>query len=101
MTVRILGDRIDSIGDLRPEPDEWYVDGSGWPGARFIDTPVMPTPTCWSIRDTLAAVSQGVTTVIGSRDGGSGRRSGLLRRSTRRRWRQRGLVRGMPPSGSP
>ena len=31
-SVRILGDKIDSVGDLRPEPDEWFIDASR-PGA--------------------------------------------------------------------
>lgn len=72
MTVRILGDRIDSIGDLRPEADEWYIDGSGLalaPG--FIDTHSHADGNVLEYRDALAAVSQGVTTVIGGQDGGS------------------------------
>jgi len=72
MTVRILGDRIDSIGDLRPEPDEWYIDGRNLalaPG--FIDTHSHADYDVLEHRDALAAVSQGVTTVIGGQDGGS------------------------------
>lgn len=72
MAVRIVGDRIDSIGDLRPEPDEWYIDGSGLalaPG--FIDTHSHADSDILEHRDALADVSQGVTTIVGGQDGGS------------------------------
>jgi len=71
-SVRILGDRIDSIGDLRPEPDEWFIDGAGLalaPG--FIDTHSHADDEIFEHRDALAAVSQGITTVVVGQDGGS------------------------------
>jgi N-acyl-D-amino-acid deacylase len=71
-SVRILGDRIDSVGNLRPEPDEWFIDGAGLalaPG--FIDTHSHADDQILDHRDALAAVSQGITTVVVGQDGGS------------------------------
>jgi N-acyl-D-amino-acid deacylase len=71
-SVRILGDRIDSVGNLRPEPDEWFIDGAGMalaPG--FIDTHSHADDQIFEYRDALAAVSQGITTVVVGQDGGS------------------------------
>jgi N-acyl-D-amino-acid deacylase len=71
-SVRILGDKIDSVGDLRPEPDEWFIDAAGLalaPG--FIDTHSHADGDLLEHRDALAAVSQGITTVVGGQDGGS------------------------------
>ena len=72
MSVRIVGDRIDSVGNLRPEPDEWFIDGAGLalaPG--FIDTHSHADDQILEHRDALAAVSQGITTVVVGQDGGS------------------------------
>src|SRR5512135_1312275 len=71
-SVRILGDKIDSVGDLRPEPDEWFIDGNGLalaPG--FIDTHSHADGAIFAHRDALADVSQGITTVVVGQDGGS------------------------------
>jgi N-acyl-D-amino-acid deacylase len=71
-SVRILGDRIDSVGNLRPEADEWFIDGAGMalaPG--FIDTHSHADDQILEHRDALAAVSQGITTVVVGQDGGS------------------------------
>lgn len=71
-SVRILGDMVDSVGDLRPEPDEWYIDGAGLalaPG--FIDSHSHADRQLFDHREALAAVSQGVTTVVVGQDGAS------------------------------
>lgn len=71
-SVRILGDVIDSIGSLRPGPGERHIDGSGLalaPG--FIDTHSHADRDLLDRREALAAVSQGITTVVVGQDGGS------------------------------
>lgn len=71
-SVRIMGDRILALGDLRPESGERVVDGSGLvlaPG--FIDTHSHADAEVFDHRDALAAVSQGITTAVVGQDGGS------------------------------
>lgn len=70
--VRLLGDRIVAVGRLEPEPDERVIDATGLalaPG--FIDTHSHADSDILARPDARAAVSQGITTVIGGADGGS------------------------------
>ena len=71
-SVRISGDRIAAVGDLRTEPGDSVVDAGGLtlaPG--FIDTHSHHDRGLDIDRAALAVVSQGVTTVIVGQDGGS------------------------------
>ncbi len=72
-TVRLQGDRITGVGaDVPAGPDEWYIDGAGLalaPG--FIDAHSHADVALATHRDALAAVSQGITTVVVGNDGGS------------------------------
>ena len=71
-SVRIVGDSIAALGNIRPRNDDWFVDGAGLalaPG--FIDTHSHADYGIGEHRDALAAVSQGITTVIVGQDGGS------------------------------
>lgn len=69
--VRLLNDRILEIGDLRQHPGETVTDGKGLvltPG--FIDT---HSHHDWSLQDqpeAIAAVNQGITTIVAGQDGG-------------------------------
>ena len=68
--VRILGDQIIALGRLEPEPGETVVEASGLalaPG--FIDTHSHADEDLLQRGDARAAVSQGITTVIGGADG--------------------------------
>ena len=70
--VRIEGDRIAAIGEIEPAPDEPVIDGRGLvlaPG--FIDTHSHADTDTFAHRDTVAAVSQGVTTTVVGQDGES------------------------------
>ena len=70
--VRIVDDRIAAVGDLEPEPDEPVIDARGMvlaPG--FIDTHSHADGAIFEHRDALAAVNQGITTVVVGQDGGS------------------------------
>jgi len=70
--VRIRDDRIAAVGDLEPGPDEPVIDARGLvlaPG--FIDTHSHADGAILERPDALAAVSQGVTTVVVGQDGGS------------------------------
>ncbi|MEM7350018.1 MAG: D-aminoacylase [Acidobacteriota bacterium] len=72
VAVRIGGDRIVEVGDLRPATGEEVVDGGGLvlaPG--FIDTHSHHDEGLLEAREALAAVSQGITTIIVGQDGGS------------------------------
>ena len=76
-SVRILGDRIAEIGALRPRPGEQVLDAGGRalvPG--FIDTHSHADDGIFEHPDALAAVSQGITTVI------VGQSSGVTTRRT-------------------
>ena len=70
--VRVRGDRILEVGDLRPILGEAVVDARGLvlaPG--FIDTHSHGDRGLFEHRDALAAVSQGITTIVAGQDGGS------------------------------
>jgi N-acyl-D-amino-acid deacylase len=71
-SVRIAGDRVEAVGELSPRPGEQVVDAAGLtlaPG--FIDTHSHGDRELFEHRDALAAVSQGVTTIVVGQDGGS------------------------------
>jgi N-acyl-D-amino-acid deacylase len=71
-SLRIVGDRIDAVGDVAPVAGEEVVDAHGLvlaPG--FIDTHSHATGAILDIPDALGAVSQGITTVVGGQDGDS------------------------------
>jgi N-acyl-D-amino-acid deacylase len=71
-SVRVSGDRIANIGDLHQREGETVVIGTGLvltPG--FIDTHSHADGGLFEHRDALAAVSQGITTVVVGQDGGS------------------------------
>jgi len=70
--VRITGDRIADVGVLAPTPGDRIVDAGGLtlaPG--FIDTHSHHDRGLFDHRDALAAVSQGITTIVAGQDGGS------------------------------
>ena len=72
-SVRVVQDRIESVGDLSPREGDLVLDGNGWvlaPG--FIDTHSHhDRGLLASMRPAIAAVSQGITTVVVGQDGGS------------------------------
>ena len=71
-SVRIAGDTIVEVGDLKPTAADQVVDASGLvlaPG--FVDTHSHADDQIFERPDALAAVSQGITTVIVGQDGGS------------------------------
>jgi len=71
-SVRIAGDTIAAVGELSRERSDSVVDGGGLtlaPG--FIDTHSHADRGLAAHPDALAAVSQGITTVVGGQDGGS------------------------------
>ena len=68
--VRIAGDRIVAVGALQPAAGERIVDAGGLtlaPG--FIDTHSHHDRELFEQREALAAVSQGVTTIVVGQDG--------------------------------
>jgi len=70
--VRVEGSKILAIGDLQPLEGERVVDGGGQvisPG--FIDTHSHADSEIMELRDAMAAVGQGITTVVVGQDGGS------------------------------
>lgn len=70
--VRILGDRIADVGPIELHPDEPVVEAHGLvlaPG--FIDTHSHHDRGLTEMPEALAAVSQGITTIIAGQDGGS------------------------------
>ena len=70
--VRVRGDRIAEVGALSPAPGETVVDAKGLvlaPG--FIDTHSHGDHGLFEHRDALAAVSQGISTIVVGQDGGS------------------------------
>ena len=72
VSVRIAGDRIAAVGDIRQQTGDRIVDAAGLvlaPG--FIDTHTHADGGLDDRPDALAVVSQGITTVIGGQDGGS------------------------------
>ena len=71
-SVRVQAGRIAAIGDLEPQEGETVVPGQGRvlaPG--FVDTHSHHDAGLLEERDALAAVSQGITTVVVGQDGGS------------------------------
>jgi len=71
-SLRIAGDTIAGLGDLTPLPSDSVLDGGGLtlaPG--FIDTHSHADRGFARNPDALAAVSQGITTIVGGQDGGS------------------------------
>ena len=71
-SLRIVGDRIDAVGEVKPVAGEEVVDAHGLvlaPG--FVDTHSHADDEILEIPDALGAVSQGITTVVGGQDGGS------------------------------
>jgi N-acyl-D-amino-acid deacylase len=71
-SVRIAGDRIAEVGPLRARPGERVIDAGGLvlaPG--FIDTHSHHDRGLFEMRDAIAAVSQGITTIVVGQDGGS------------------------------
>ena len=69
--VRVVGDRIDAIGDFEPAPDDTTVDAEGLvlaPG--FIDVHSHHDYKLFELPEALAAVSQGITTIVAGQDGG-------------------------------
>lgn len=70
--LRVRDGRIAAIGELPAEPQDAFVDASGLslaPG--FIDTHSHADDDIFEHPDALAAVSQGITTVVVGQDGGS------------------------------
>jgi N-acyl-D-amino-acid deacylase len=71
-SVRIVGDKIAEVGDLRPSPDDRVVDARGHalaPG--FIDAHSHHDRGLFERRDTPALLTQGITTIVVGQDGGS------------------------------
>jgi N-acyl-D-amino-acid deacylase len=71
-SVRVIGDRIADIGDLHQRTGETLVVGTGLvlaPG--FIDDHSHADGSLFKLRDALADVSQGITTVVVGQDGDS------------------------------
>jgi N-acyl-D-amino-acid deacylase len=71
-SVRIVGDRIAEVGTIRTSPRDSLLDADGHtlaPG--FIDTHSHADADLPEHREALAAVSQGITTVIVGQDGDS------------------------------
>ena len=72
-SVRVVDQRITETGDLRPLPGETVIQADGRvlaPG--FIDTHSHHDSNIASNRAALAAVSQGITTIVRGQDGDSG-----------------------------
>ena len=68
--VRLEGDRILAVGDLQPFPGEPVVDGGGKilaPG--FIDTHSHLEGSLHSKPHAMAALNQGITTIVAGQDG--------------------------------
>jgi N-acyl-D-amino-acid deacylase len=68
--VRLAGDRTVAVGELEPIPGEHIVDAGGLtltPG--FIDTHSHHDRGLFEALDALAAVSQGITTIVVGQDG--------------------------------
>ena len=70
--VRLVGDRITEVGELTRAADDRVIDAGGRtlaPG--FIDTHSHHDRGLLDRRDALAAVSQGITTIVVGQDGSS------------------------------
>jgi len=71
VSVRIVEDRIVNVGEFEPSASDRVVDARGQvlaPG--FIDTHSHHEDGLVEIPSALAAVSQGITTIVGGQDGG-------------------------------
>jgi len=71
-SVRVLGGKIFEVGDLHKRPNDIVIDGGGHilaPG--FIDTHSHADTELFEQPNALAAVSQGITTVVIGQDGAS------------------------------
>jgi N-acyl-D-amino-acid deacylase len=69
-SVRVRGDTIDAVGDVQASDADSIIDGNGLtlaPG--FIDTHSHHSGGLLQHPDALAAVSQGITTIIAGQDG--------------------------------
>lgn len=69
--VRIVGDRIRNVGSFEPSAEDTIVDANGQvlaPG--FIDTHSHHDDGLFEMPGALAAVSQGITTIVAGQDGG-------------------------------
>ena len=69
--VRIAGDRIAAVGDFEPPAEDTVVDADGLvlaPG--FIDVHSHHDSKLFELPDALAAVNQGITTIVAGQDGG-------------------------------
>ncbi len=71
-SVRIVGETIAGVGELVPSSEDKVIDATGLtlaPG--FIDTHSHADGDIFELPDALAAVSQGITTVVVGQDGES------------------------------
>ena len=71
VNVRIAGDRIVAVGDFEPSTEDTVVDAGGLvlaPG--FIDVHSHHDSKLFDLPDALAAVNQGITTIVAGQDGG-------------------------------
>ena len=69
--VRIVGERIDRLGDFEPSAKDTMVDADGLvlaPG--FVDTHSHHEDRLLETPGALATVNQGITTIAGGQDGG-------------------------------
>lgn len=72
-SVRIVGDTIVDVGEFAPAANDSVVDGRGMilaPG--FIDTHSHHAGGLFDAPDAVAAVSQGITTIVAGNDGSHG-----------------------------
>ena len=70
VNVRIVGDRIATVGAFEPSAEDTLVDANGLvlaPG--FIDVHSHHDYLLFEMPDALAAVSQGITTIVAGQDG--------------------------------
>ncbi len=71
VNVRIEGDRIVAIGDFEPSPGDTVIAADGLvlaPG--FIDVHSHHDGKLFELPEALAAVNQGITTIVAGQDGG-------------------------------
>ncbi len=71
VNVRVVGDRIANVGNFEPSAMDTLVDANGLvlaPG--FIDTHSHHDDGLFEMPGALAAVSQGITTIVAGQDGG-------------------------------
>jgi N-acyl-D-amino-acid deacylase len=71
VNVRVVGDRIATVGNFEPSAEDTLVDADGLvlaPG--FIDIHSHHEDGLFEMPGALAAVSQGITTIVAGQDGG-------------------------------